>query len=45
MNWLFNNWQILFGGIAGTAVVALIGWGLKRLFDSNKEPSGQLTSF
>jgi Na+/alanine symporter len=44
MNWLFNNWQILFGGIAGTAVVALIGWGLKRLFDSNKEPSGQLTA-
>jgi hypothetical protein len=35
MNWLFNNWQILFGGNAGTAVVALIGWGLKRLFDSN----------
>ena len=43
MNWFFNNWQILFGGVAGTAVIALIGWGLKRLFDSNKEPSGQLT--
>jgi hypothetical protein len=44
VNWLLNKWKILFGGVAGAAVVALIGFLSKRWLGSKERPSGQLTA-
>jgi hypothetical protein len=40
VNWLLDNWKILFSGVAGTAAVALIGYLLKRLWEPKPQPSG-----
>jgi hypothetical protein len=39
-----DNWKILFSGVAGTAVVAVIGYLLRRLIARTAEPSGQVTA-
>jgi hypothetical protein len=44
VNWLSDSWKILFEGVGGTAVVALIGYVCKRLFESSKQPTSQNTT-
>jgi hypothetical protein len=38
MNWVSDNWKILFSGVAGTAVVAVIGYLLRQWLKSRQEP-------
>jgi hypothetical protein len=39
VNWLSNNWKLLFEGIGGTAVISIIGYLCKRFFWP-QHPSG-----
>jgi hypothetical protein len=41
VNWLSDNWKLLFGGVGGTAVVAFIGYFCKQWWESRQRPSGQ----
>jgi hypothetical protein len=41
VNWLSDNWKILFDGIGTAAAVASIGYVCKRWFESRQQPSGQ----
>lgn len=41
MNWLSDNWKLLFEGVGGTALVAFFGYLLKRWFEQRQQPSGQ----
>jgi hypothetical protein len=41
VNWLSENWKLLFEGVGGTAVVAFIGYVCKRWFESRQRPSSQ----
>lgn len=38
MNWLSNNWKLLFDGVGGTAAVAFIGYICKRWWESRQRP-------
>jgi hypothetical protein len=41
VNWLLDNWKLLFDGAGGTAAIAFIAYVYKRWFDSPQQLSGQ----
>jgi hypothetical protein len=41
VNWLSDNWKVLFDGVGGMAAVAFIGYICKRWWASRQRPSGQ----
>jgi hypothetical protein len=40
MNWLSDNWKILFDGIGGAAAVTLVGYAFKQWLKSRQQKSG-----
>ncbi|HDR8921247.1 TPA: hypothetical protein QDA95_003885 [Burkholderia vietnamiensis] len=40
MHWIVEHWEWLFGGVGGTAVVALAGWLFNRGNGSNQTQLG-----
>jgi hypothetical protein len=43
VNWLLDNWKTLFSGVAGAALLGIIGYLLKHWFE-RKEPDSGLTA-
>jgi hypothetical protein len=41
VNWLSDNWRLLFDGVGGTAVVTFIGYLCKQWWESRHRPSGE----
>jgi hypothetical protein len=40
VNWLLDNWKTLFDGVAGAALLGIIGYLLKRWIEPKGPPSG-----
>jgi hypothetical protein len=44
VNWLSDNWKVLFDGVGGAALVALVGYALKRMRERNGEQPPSLNA-